>query len=72
MKMYSYLVEGLPNGQWRWTVFGDDHKAVGSGIAKGEREAKEACAKKLELDVMSKLRSVFVTGDRNSLFALAS
>jgi hypothetical protein len=23
MKMYSYLVEGLPNGQWRWTVFGD-------------------------------------------------
>jgi hypothetical protein len=42
MKMYSYLVEGLPDGQWHWTVFGDDQKAVGSGIAKREHEAKDS------------------------------
>jgi hypothetical protein len=39
--MYSYFIEGLGEGQWRWTVFGDDHKAK-SGIAKGEHEAKLA------------------------------
>jgi hypothetical protein len=42
MTMYSYFIEGLGEGQWRWTVFGDDHKAVKSGIAKGEHEAKLA------------------------------
>jgi hypothetical protein len=42
MKMYSYLVEGLPDGRWRWTVFGSDHKAVRSGTAKGAHEAKIA------------------------------
>ena len=42
MKMYSYLVEGLPDGRWRWTVFGGDNKAVRSGTAKEEDEAKVA------------------------------
>jgi len=36
MNMYSYLVEGLPDGRWRWTVFGGDNKAVRSGTAQGE------------------------------------
>jgi hypothetical protein len=48
MKTYSYLVEGLPDGQWRWTMFGDDQKAVGSGIAKREHEAKEAALKAID------------------------
>jgi hypothetical protein len=38
--MYSYLVERLPDGRWRWTVFREDRKAVRSGTAKDEREAK--------------------------------
>ena len=48
MKMYSYLVEGLPDGQWRWTMFGDDQKAVGRSIAKREHEAKEAALKAID------------------------
>jgi hypothetical protein len=40
--MYTYLVEGLPDGRWRWTVFREDRKAVRSGSAKDEREAKLA------------------------------
>jgi hypothetical protein len=45
MKMYSYLVEGLADGQWSWTVFGGDHKPVRNGTAKGEHEAKVAALK---------------------------
>jgi hypothetical protein len=48
MKMYSYLVEGLPDAQWRWSVFGGGHKAVGSGIAKSEHEAKVAALKAID------------------------
>ena len=40
--MYSYLVEGLPDGQWRWTMFGDDQKAVGRGTTNSEHNAKMA------------------------------
>jgi hypothetical protein len=42
MQMYSYLVEGLGAGQWRWTVFGGDHKAVRSGTNNSEHNAKMA------------------------------
>jgi hypothetical protein len=42
MKMYSYLVEGLPDGQWRWTVFGDDQKAVGGGATNSEHNGGRA------------------------------
>ena len=42
MKIYSYRVEHLPDGRWRWTVFGGDQKAVGSGTAKNEHHAKIA------------------------------
>jgi hypothetical protein len=42
MKMYSYLVEGLADGRWRWTVFGGDRKAARSGTAKREDEATAA------------------------------
>jgi hypothetical protein len=38
MKMNSYLVEGLADGQSRWTVFGGDHEAVRTGTAKGEHK----------------------------------
>jgi len=38
--MYSYLVELLPDGRWRWMVFREDRKVVRSGSAKDEREAK--------------------------------
>jgi hypothetical protein len=48
MKMYSYFVEDLPDGRWRWTVFGDDHKAVRSGTGKGEQEAKVAALKAID------------------------
>jgi hypothetical protein len=41
-KVYSYLVEGLPQGQWRWTVFGDSREVVRSGNAKSEHEARMA------------------------------
>jgi uncharacterized protein YegP (UPF0339 family) len=47
MKMYSYLVEGLADGQWRWTVFGGDHEAVRTGTAKGE-QAKVAALKAID------------------------
>jgi hypothetical protein len=39
-RKYSYLVELLPDGRWRWTVFREDRNAVKSGSAKDEREAK--------------------------------
>jgi uncharacterized protein YegP (UPF0339 family) len=48
MKMYSYLVEGLADGQWRWTVFGDNHKGVRTGTAKGEYEVKVAALKAID------------------------
>ena len=48
MKMYSYLVEGLPDGRWRWTVFGDDNKAVRSGTSKEEDEAKVAARNSID------------------------
>jgi hypothetical protein len=38
MKMNSYLVEGLADGQSRWTVSGGDHEAVRTGTAKGEHK----------------------------------
>jgi hypothetical protein len=56
MKIYSYLVEGLADGQWSWTVFGDDHKPVRNGTAKGEHEAKVAALK--AIDELMKLRRV--------------
>jgi hypothetical protein len=40
--MYSYLVEGLPEGHWRWTVFGEDRKIARSGNAKTEHDARLA------------------------------
>jgi hypothetical protein len=40
MKIYTYLVEGLPDGRWRWTVFDEDRKVVRSGSSKDEQEAK--------------------------------
>jgi hypothetical protein len=40
MKIYSYRVEHLPDGRWSWTVFGGDQKAVSSGTAKNEHQAK--------------------------------
>ena len=42
MRKYSYIVESLPDGRWRWTVFGEDGKAVRSGSAEDERAAKLA------------------------------
>jgi hypothetical protein len=48
MKMNSYLVEGLADGQSRWTVFGGDHEAVRTGTAKGEQEAKVAALKAID------------------------
>jgi len=48
MKMYSYRVEGLPDGRWRWTVFGGDYKAVRSGTEKDEQEAKVAALKAID------------------------
>jgi hypothetical protein len=39
MKMYSYRLEALPDGRWRWTVFGEDRKALIRGNAKDEHEA---------------------------------
>jgi hypothetical protein len=46
--MYSYLVEDLPDGRWRWTVFGGDRKAVRSGSARSEQEAKLAALKAMD------------------------
>jgi len=40
--MPSYLVEGLPDGQWRWTIFSENRKTVKTGSAKGEDDAKLA------------------------------
>jgi hypothetical protein len=48
MKMYSYLVEGLTDGRWGWTVFGGHQKPVRSGSAKGEYEAKVAARNAIE------------------------
>jgi hypothetical protein len=48
MKMYSYLVEGLPDGRWRWTVFGDDNKAVRSGTSKEEDKPKVAARNSID------------------------
>jgi len=38
----------LPDGRWRWTVFGGDHKAVRSGTEKDEQEAKVAALKAID------------------------
>ena len=46
--MYSYLVEGLTDGRWGWTVFGGHQKPVRSGSAKGEYEAKVAARNAIE------------------------
>ena len=48
MNMYSYLVEGLPDGRWRWTVCGDDNQALRSGTAQGENEAKVAARNSID------------------------
>ena len=48
MNMYSYLVEGLPDGRWRWTIFGGDNKAVRSGTAQGEDQAKVAARNSID------------------------
>jgi hypothetical protein len=40
--MYNYLVVALPQGQWRWTVFGERREVVKSGDAKSEHEARMA------------------------------
>ena len=40
--IYSYITEALPDGRWRWTVFGEDRKPVRSGSAKDEQEARLA------------------------------
>jgi hypothetical protein len=45
----------------RWTVFGDDHKAVGSGIAKDEREAKAAALKAIDELKKKRRKLAFVT-----------
>jgi hypothetical protein len=48
VQMYSYLVEGLGEGEWRWTLFGGDHKPERSGKAKSEHEAKIAALKAID------------------------
>ena len=42
MKTYIYRVEALPNGRWRWTVFGEERKVLRRGNAKDEHEARLA------------------------------
>jgi len=60
MRMYSYLVEGLPDGRLRWTVFGDDRKAVRRGSAKCEHEAKLAAVKAIDqLKIQDRKTSLF-------------
>jgi hypothetical protein len=39
---YTYLVEALPDGRWRWTIFDENRKVFRSGSAKNEEEAKLA------------------------------
>ena len=48
MKMYSYRLEALPDGRWRWTVFGEDRKALRRGNAKDEHEAKLAVLRAID------------------------
>jgi hypothetical protein len=48
MKMYSYLVEALPLGEWRWTVFGGDHNIARSGNATGEHAATSAAIEAID------------------------
>jgi len=48
MKMYSYLVEGLPEGQWRWTIFSDDHRPVKSDTSQREHDARMAALKAID------------------------
>jgi hypothetical protein len=48
MRTYSYIVESLPDGRWRWTVFGEGHKAVRSGSAKDEHAAKLAAVNAID------------------------
>ena len=48
MRMYSYIVESLPDGRWRWTVFGERRKAVRSGSAKDEHAAKLAAVNAID------------------------
>jgi hypothetical protein len=48
MRTYRYIVESLPDGRWRWTVFGEDRKAVRSGSAKDEHAAKLAATNAIE------------------------
>jgi hypothetical protein len=48
MKKYSYIVEGLPDGRRRWTVFAENRQAVRSGSTKDEHEAKVAAQNAIE------------------------
>jgi hypothetical protein len=48
MRTYSYIVESLPDGRWRWTVFGEGRKAVRSGSAKDEHAAKLAAVNAID------------------------
>ena len=42
MRMYSYRVEVLPDGRWRWTVLCENHKVIRRGSAKDEHDARLA------------------------------
>ena len=48
MRMHSYIVESLPDGRWRWTIFGEGRKAVRSGSAKDEHAAKLAAVNAID------------------------
>ena len=48
MRKYSYIVENLPDGRWRWTVFGEGGKAARSGSAKDEHAAKLAAVNAID------------------------
>ena len=48
MRTYSYIVDSLPDGRWRWTVFGEGHKVVRSGSAKDEHAAKLAAVNAID------------------------
>jgi hypothetical protein len=60
MTIYSYIVESLPDGRWRWTVFGEDRKAVRSGSAKDEHAAKLAALNAIDhLKIQDRKSSFF-------------